>query len=24
MEAVEGRSSSGYGKPPWVFRGRQV
>ncbi|XP_027926777.1 protein NEOXANTHIN-DEFICIENT 1 isoform X1 [Vigna unguiculata] len=21
MEAVEGRSSSGYGKPPWVFRG---
>jgi len=24
MEAVEGRSSSGYGKPPWVFRGRLV
>ncbi|XP_014523161.1 protein NEOXANTHIN-DEFICIENT 1 [Vigna radiata var. radiata] len=21
MEAVEGRSSSGYGKPPWVFSG---
>ncbi|KAL9322258.1 hypothetical protein ACSQ67_010311 [Phaseolus vulgaris] len=21
MKAVEGRSSSGYGKPPWVFRG---
>ncbi|KAG4987165.1 hypothetical protein JHK86_034856 [Glycine max] len=24
MEAVEAKSSSGYGKPPWVFRGRQV
>ncbi|XP_027341603.1 protein NEOXANTHIN-DEFICIENT 1 isoform X2 [Abrus precatorius] len=21
MEALEGKSSSGYGKPPWVFRG---
>ncbi|KAL5151434.1 Protein NEOXANTHIN-DEFICIENT 1 [Glycine soja] len=24
MEAVEAKASSGYGKPPWVFRGRQV
>ncbi|KHN19733.1 hypothetical protein glysoja_024834 [Glycine soja] len=24
MEAVEAKSSSGYGKPSWVFRGRQV
>jgi len=22
MEGVEAKSSSGYGKPPWIFRGR--
>jgi hypothetical protein len=24
MDAVEAKSSSGYGKPPWIFRGRLV